>query len=205
PVHLGYRLAVATCDLRGGGGVDRHVVADHGADAARRIAQPGHVPRRLVPDVHGVPDRDRGVSVGSRAGRARSAHPPACRAPAMSELGITTGPAAPDQARGITDPVSHYISPAPFDPYSVEVMTPAQERFYRASQWRLMWWRFRRHRVAVVSGALLLTFYAIILFCEFLAPYGLDSRHTDFIYAPPQRVHIFHNGDLALPYVSGYD
>ena len=90
--------------------------------------------------------------------------------------------------------MSHYISPAPFDPYSVEVMTPAQERFYRASQWQLMWWRFRRHRVAVVSGALLLAFYAIILFCEFLAPYGLDSRHTDFIYAPPQRIRIFDHG-----------
>ena len=123
----------------------------------------------------------------------------------MSEIGITTGPAAPDRARGITDPVSHYISPAPFDPYSVEVMTPAQERFYRASQWQLMWWRFRRHRVALASGVLLLVFYVTILFCEFLAPYGLDSRHTDFIYAPPQRVHIVSHGGLALPYVSGYD
>jgi peptide/nickel transport system permease protein len=123
----------------------------------------------------------------------------------MSELGITTGPATPDRGREITDPVSHYISRAPFDPYSVEVMTPAQERFYRASQWQLMWWRFRRHRVALASGVLLLVFYLTILFCEFLAPYGLDSRHTDFIYAPPQRVHIFRHGDLALPYVSGYD
>jgi peptide/nickel transport system permease protein len=123
----------------------------------------------------------------------------------MSEIGITTGPAASDRAHGITDPVSHYISTAPFDPYSVEVMTAAQERFYRASQWQLMWWRFRRHRVALASGVLLLVFYATILFCEFLAPYGLDSRHTDFIYAPPQRVHIFSHGDLALPYVSGYD
>jgi peptide/nickel transport system permease protein len=123
----------------------------------------------------------------------------------MSEIGITTGPAASDRAHGIAAPVSHYISTAPFDPYSVEVMTAAQERFYRASQWQLMWWRFRRHRVALASGVLLLVFYATILFCEFLAPYGLDSRHTDFIYAPPQRVHIFSHGDLALPYVSGYD
>jgi peptide/nickel transport system permease protein len=123
----------------------------------------------------------------------------------MSEIGISTGPAAPDKARGATEPVSHYISRAPFDPYSVEVMTPAQERFYRASQWQLMWWRFRRHRVAVASGALLLVFYVIILFCEFLAPYGLDSRHTDFIYAPPQRIRIFDHGDLTAPFVYGYD
>ena len=49
-----------------------------------------------------------------------------------------------------------------------------------------MWWRLRRHRVAVVSGAVLLALYVMILFCEFLAPYGLDSRHVDHIYAPPQ-------------------
>ena len=40
-------------------------------------------------------------------------------------------------------------------------MTPAQERFYMASQWRMMWWKLRRHRVAVVSGAILLAMYAI--------------------------------------------
>ena len=84
-------------------------------------------------------------------------------------------------------------------------MTAAQERFYRASQWRLMWWRFRRHRVAVVSGALLLAFYLIILFCEFLAPYGLDSRHTEFIYAPPQRMRLFDESGLHAPFVLGYD
>ena len=122
----------------------------------------------------------------------------------MSEIGISTGPAAPDKARSATDPVSHYISPAPFDPYSVEVMTPAQERFYRASQWQLMWWRFRRHRVALASGVLLLVFYVTILFCEFLAPYGLDSRHTDFIYAPPQRLHVIDDGRLVWPFVDGY-
>ncbi len=98
----------------------------------------------------------------------------------------------------------HYVSPAPFDPYSVETMTPAQERFYRAPPILLMWWRLRRHRVAVVSGALLLAFYLMILFCEFLAPYALDSRHTDFIYAPPQRLHLFDEGRPAWPFVNGY-
>ncbi len=98
----------------------------------------------------------------------------------------------------------HYVSPAPFDPYSVNIMTPAQERYYRAPPVLLMWWRLRRHRVAVASGALLLTLYVMILFCEFFAPYGLDSRHTDFIYAPPQRVHLFDGGRPAWPFVIGY-
>ena len=99
----------------------------------------------------------------------------------------------------------HYVSGAPFDPYAVERMTAAQERFYMASQWRMMWWKLCRHRVAVVSGAVLLTMYLSILVCEFLAPYGLDTRNTDFIFAPPQRVRIFHDGRLVAPFVYGFD
>jgi peptide/nickel transport system permease protein len=102
-------------------------------------------------------------------------------------------------------PLPHYVSPAPFDPYAADIITPAQERFRRASPAQIMWWRLRRHRVAVASGAVLLALYVMILFCEFLAPYGLDSRHTDFIYAPPQRVHLFDGGRLVRPYVDGYD
>jgi peptide/nickel transport system permease protein len=98
------------------------------------------------------------------------------------------------------DPLPHYISDAAFDPYSVERMTPAQERFYMASEWRMVWWKLRRHRIAVLSGAILLVMYVSILFSEFLAPYGLDARNTDFIYAPPQRLRIFDQGQLV-----GYD
>src|ERR1051326_3255817 len=126
----------------------------------------------------------------------------------MSEAVSTGRPAVeqmPNRLRTAAEPAPHYVSPAPFDPYSVEVMTPAQERFYRAPPWQLMWWRLRRHRVAVISGAFLLAMYVVILFCEFLAPYGLDSRHTDFIYAPPQRVRILDQGSLAAPFVDGYD
>src|SRR5437868_11316115 len=100
----------------------------------------------------------------------------------MSEITVNAGTPAPERPQRMSaadEPMSHYVSPAPFDPYSVDVMTAEQERFYRASQWRLMWMRFRRHRVAVASGALLLVFYAVILFCEFLTPYALRSEeHT---------------------------
>jgi peptide/nickel transport system permease protein len=103
------------------------------------------------------------------------------------------------------DRLAHHVSDAPFDPYSVERMTPAQERFYMASEWRMVWWKLRRHRIAVVSGAILLIMYASILICEVLAPYDLDARNTDFIYAPPQRIRIFDKGQLVAPFVYGYD
>jgi peptide/nickel transport system permease protein len=121
----------------------------------------------------------------------------------LSELSFVPG-GTPPPAEGA--PLPHYVSDAPFDPYLVEPMTAAQERFYMASEWRMVWWKLRRHRVAVVAGAILLVMYLSILISEFLAPYPLDARNTDFIYAPPMRIHIFDdNGRLAAPYVLGYD
>jgi peptide/nickel transport system permease protein len=100
-------------------------------------------------------------------------------------------------------PLPHYVSSAPFDPQSVEVMTSEQERVYQASQLRLMWWKFKRHRLALASGIFLTALYLMILICEFLAPYNLHSRNMDFIYAPPQRVHLFHEGQFVGPFVYG--
>ncbi|HXR55736.1 MAG TPA: ABC transporter permease [Casimicrobiaceae bacterium] len=95
----------------------------------------------------------------------------------------------------------HFVSTEPFDPGSAMRLTPEQERFYLASQWKLMWWKFLRHRVAVVSGVILLLMYGSTVVTEFLAPYNLHSRHTDFIYASPQRVHLFHDGHFIGPFV----
>lgn len=98
-------------------------------------------------------------------------------------------------------PITHYVSEDPFDPYSIEVLTPEQERIYFASQLTLMWWKFRQHRMAVYSGLLLLAFYFIIIIAEFVAPYDLNSRHERYIFAPPQGVHLFHEGRFVGPSV----
>ena len=66
-----------------------------------------------------------------------------------------------------------------------------------APQWRLVWWKFKRHRLALVSAVLiLLLLYLSILISELLAPYDLHTRHANFIYAPPQAIHLFHEGQL---------
>jgi peptide/nickel transport system permease protein len=100
-------------------------------------------------------------------------------------------------------PLEHYVSTAPFDPQSVEVMTEEQLHVYQASQMRLMWWKFKRHRLALASGIFLAALYVMILFCEFLAPYNLHTRNVDFIHAPPQPVHLFHDGQFVGPFVYG--
>jgi peptide/nickel transport system permease protein len=103
------------------------------------------------------------------------------------------------------DRLEHYVNDAPFDPYEVEKLTPQQERYYQANEWRIMWWRFCRHRVALWSGAFLLIIYASLLAVEFVAPYNLHSRDTQHIYAPPQALHLFHDGSFVGPFVYGYD
>ncbi len=101
-------------------------------------------------------------------------------------------------------PLPHFVSTAPFDPQSIGRMTPEQEKAALASQWRLMWIKFRRHRLAVWSGAFLVFIYLVALFCEPVAPYGSQTRNTDFVRAPPQAVHLFHEGRFVGPFVYGY-
>ena len=100
-------------------------------------------------------------------------------------------------------PLEHFVSEAPFNPEIAETVTPEQERYYLASQWRLMWWKLKRHRLAVISGVVLAVMYGSILISEVLAPYNLHSRHSAFIYAPPQAVNLFHEGKFVGPFVYG--
>ncbi len=111
---------------------------------------------------------------------------------------MTDGPGT-----GAAAAVEHYVSTEPFDPRAIEALSPEQERYYLASQWRLMWWKLKRHRLAVISGGFLLVMYASILVSEVLAPYNLHTRHVDSIYAPPQSIHLFDKGRFVGPFVYG--
>ena len=101
------------------------------------------------------------------------------------------------------DHLPHYVSGEPFDPQTADALTAEQERFYLASQWRLMLWKLARHRLAVVAGIVLLLMYGSTLISEILAPYHLHTRHTDFIYASPQDVHFVHEGKFVGPFTYG--
>jgi len=101
--------------------------------------------------------------------------------------------------------VARYVSSAPFDVTTIETMTAEQERYYLASQWRLMWWKLKRHRLAVLSGLILAFCYSTMLIAELIAPYNLHTRNTDHIFAPPQTIRLFHDGSFVGPFVYGYD
>lgn len=101
-------------------------------------------------------------------------------------------------------PRSHVVDDAPFDPGSSEPMGAADDKLARASSLTLIWWKFRRNKLAVISAWVLLVFYAAIPFVEVIAPYPLSQRNGDFIYAPPQRIHMMHEGQFVGPFVYPY-
>ena len=94
-----------------------------------------------------------------------------------------------------------YVDPSPFDPGEAERLTPKQERYFQASQWRIIWWRFRRHKVALWSAVILALFYMCVPFAEQIAPYDPNERSSEFLYAPPQPIRLFHDGGLSRPFV----
>lgn len=96
---------------------------------------------------------------------------------------------------------THYVNPEPFNPIAVETLSPEQERYFQASQWRIMWWKFRRHKIAVISAWVLLVFYLCVPFAEVIAPYGPNARSAQNLYAPPQIIRFFHEGSFIGPFV----
>lgn len=100
------------------------------------------------------------------------------------------------------DVLPHYVSSAPFDPYADDAAS-GSSTLDEASQLKLMWWRFKRHKLALFSGIALLIMYLMIVIVEFLAPYQVHNRNIDYIFAPPQSVHLFHEGKLVGPFVYG--
>jgi peptide/nickel transport system permease protein len=65
-----------------------------------------------------------------------------------------------------------------------------EEAFFRAGQWQLVWWKFRRHRLAQIAIVLLGILYLIAIFAEFLAPHPPLKRYKDYVAHPPSKIRI---------------
>jgi peptide/nickel transport system permease protein len=72
-----------------------------------------------------------------------------------------------------------------------------------ASQWRLMWWKFRKHRLAVLSLIVVIFLYVVAIFAGFFAPKATDTFFRGYTSAPPQTIYWFDDGRFA-PYVYAY-
>jgi peptide/nickel transport system permease protein len=78
-----------------------------------------------------------------------------------------------------------------------------EPHIYVASQWLLIWWKFRKHRLAMISAVVVALVYLVAVFVEPIAPYMPDNYSSGFTYAPPQGLHLFHEGQYVGPFVYG--
>lgn len=96
-------------------------------------------------------------------------------------------------------PDGRYVDDAP---YSDDVDLSALERSdMDAPNWLLVWRRFRKHRLGLISGIFLLSCYLMLPIAGFIAPYTPNERSADYLYAPPQSINLWHDGRFIGPYV----
>ena len=65
------------------------------------------------------------------------------------------------------------------------------ESILNATQSRLIWLRFKKHKIAVLSLILLIILYGVSLFAEFFTPYDIEKRFPNFENARPSTVYLF--------------
>jgi len=76
----------------------------------------------------------------------------------------------------------------------------AEDRISVASNRRLVWWRFRKHRLALLSALVLLALYGIVLFPDFLSTQDPEATEARLAFIPVQRLHLF-DGARLRPWV----
>ncbi len=83
----------------------------------------------------------------------------------------------------------------------------AQQKPLSQSYYALVWWKFKKNKIAIVGGLVLIIFYvSFVLLPEFIAPYPLEAR-SDNTEAAPQKIRFVDaNGQFHLrPFVYGLD
>lgn len=83
-----------------------------------------------------------------------------------------------------------------------ESVTNRDEAFYRAGQWQLVWWKFRRHKLAQIAMVVLSIFYLIAIFAEFVSPFDPLHRMKEYASMPPSTVRwVDWQGNFRTPFV----
>ncbi len=79
-----------------------------------------------------------------------------------------------------------------------------EDKAHIASYAQLMWWRFLKHRLAVISSVVVVILYTVAVFAEFVAPYSPENSFVMYKYTPPTSIHIIDSeGTLRRPFVYG--
>ena len=72
-----------------------------------------------------------------------------------------------------------------------ELSSKDEVRVSVASNWKLVWWRFRKNRLAVASVIVLLVFYAVVLVPDFFSNQDPEATDAALAFIPVQRISFF--------------
>ena len=79
------------------------------------------------------------------------------------------------------------------------------EESFVASSWTLMARKFKKHKLAIAGAIILCMLYLVgAIAPDFFSTSHAFKRYGDFTFAPPQRIRLFHHGQLRRPFVYGY-
>ncbi len=77
-----------------------------------------------------------------------------------------------------------------------------EEKIAVATPLTMMWWKFRKHRMAVISCVFLIIMYLMAIFCEFVSPYMPDETLARYKTAPPSVIRLVDaSGKLQAPFI----
>lgn len=82
------------------------------------------------------------------------------------------------------------------DPLEGPLSTLAEERVSVASNWKLVWWRFRKNRLAVASAVVLLVFYIVVLVPDFFSTQDPEKTEAFLAFIPRMGISLFDAGRL---------
>src|SRR5512136_1147006 len=86
-----------------------------------------------------------------------------------------------------------------------QLVSKAEERVSVASNWQLVWWRFRKNRLAIISSIVLALFYVIVLVPDFFSTQDPEATEAFLAFIPMQGISVFDSSgfNLSVPAVVG--
>jgi peptide/nickel transport system permease protein len=77
------------------------------------------------------------------------------------------------------------------------IAAEAEDRIAVATQWQLMWWRFRKHKLAMFGSFIIILLYLVVIFADFLAYSVPTTSDSALGLTPPQSIHWVDNGQFS--------
>jgi peptide/nickel transport system permease protein len=91
------------------------------------------------------------------------------------------------------------------DPAAAPPEGEQEAKVFVAPQWKLVWWKFRKHKLAMISAVIVILLYLVVVFAESLAPIDPDKTNSLMLYAPPQTLAVDGQGFYVYGYTSKID